>query len=256
VNAEKIVGQIDEQGYAVLRKGVSAELVDQYKTLIEPLKLPPEERPKGIEWPQKAECIHLEPNLFTWVMQDPRIRRVVHILCGDHARLDNHFLLTYPGEGARPNVHGGPFSERGSVYYQSQGYVRQASNLKVGIALHDQCGPGVIPGSHTSNRAFRTKMPKRSPDELYCPGLKAGQILIFADALIHGTPNNSNFRQLLYYTFTPGHIAWARHRDVEPEVFEKIPDKAKGYFKPPGLVELTRRDRAAGHWTPRTLENK
>ena len=246
MNAEQIVRRIDEQGYAVIHQGARPDLVARYLESIQGVK-----RPNG--WPHKAEVLHLDPVAFTWVLRQKRLRKVIRRLCGDYARLDNHFLFTYPGEGAKPNVHGGPFSERGSVYYQSQGLTTQTSNLKIGIALQAQCGPGIIPGTHKLNDSYRVVKVIRGVHELTTSQLAAGEIVIFTDALLHGTPDVSGFRQMLYYTFTPGHVCWAQYRHQPKDVLDKLSSDVRGYFRPPGLVHWEPDDRGNLQWARPTI---
>lgn len=241
MNAEQIVQRIDEQGYIVLQKGVGPELVAKYLELIQQVK------PKG-GWSHKADVLHLDPVAFTQVLLQKRLQKVIRGLCGDHARLDHHFLLSYPGGKLKPNVHGGPFSEHCAVHYHTQGGIKLTSNLKIGIALQRQGGPGVIPGTHKIDEAYPQERRRRHFRELVVPGMKPGAIVIFTDALFHGTPDVDGFRQMLYYTFTPGHVAWARYEPWPAEVMQKLPEEIRGYFRPPGLVQWGKDDRWKLQW--------
>ena len=77
-------------------------------------------------------------------------------------------------------------------------------------------GFACVPGSHKSNfidllppdvRAF-----ERRPPYVVQPPLAAGDLLIFTEALIHGTMpwNAGHERRALLYKYSPGHSTWAQ----------------------------------------------
>jgi ectoine hydroxylase-related dioxygenase (phytanoyl-CoA dioxygenase family) len=116
------------------------------------------------------------------------------------------------------NLHGGEKGDQGEHHYQyHQG--RIYNNLTVVMFMLKDVNPGdggltVIPGSHKSNHPW--------PDEVYPhtqlaqshlvhqPSLKAGDMLIFSEALIHGTTywTGAQDRRLVSFKFCPGHVQY------------------------------------------------
>lgn len=236
--------KLDMQGYVVL-PGEAIDQIGRYAELINGV-ITSEHRPG------KFHFMQFDPEAFTWVLDNQQVMDLVSFFCGPHARLDNHFCFAYPGEGVSPNIHGGPFNEGRSVYYHSQGMYHQTSNLKVGIVMQPQRGVAFVPGSHKTNLAARGCTTEQS--ELVKPRLAQGDIIVFTDALVHGTTHHEQQRQILYYTFTPGHVAWAEYE--EPKYLAMIPEHRRRFFRKPGLVQLDPEDRANIRWKEATFQVK
>lgn len=201
----------------------------------------------------KFDLLSLGPELMTRVLDYHDIRHAAETLCGAFARLDNQFGFSYPGNGVSPNIHGGPFSEKRSVYYQEQADWRQTSNLKVGIAIQPQQGLGILPGSHKSTAKGKDRILPCNVDvsQLQVPVLYGGDIIVFTDALIHGTVHTETPRQMLYYTFTPGHVSWAVYAD-HPRI-DEVPATRQWFFRPAGLVNLDTTNRSQIQFIPPTF---
>lgn len=234
--------KLDMQGFVILPKAVTDPWLTQAQLLTQAVVRQP--KPPG-----KFSFIHYSPMLFTDILADQLVMGLVQFFCGNFARLDNHFGICYPGEGLKPNVHGGPFSEKRSCYYTSQAGIWQTSNLKVAIPLQDQQGTVFVPGSH------KTDMPTRqgptSPHELVAPRLRRGDVLLFTDALVHGTKHVDKPRQMLYYTFTPGHVAWQQYSP--PSWLSSVPEDRQRFFRPPGLFQVDQADRTVTQAVEPTL---
>ena len=77
-------------------------------------------------------------------------------------------------------------------------------------------GFACIPGSHKTN--FMRNVPmevrrfERRPDYLYQPPMEAGDVLIFTEALIHGTMpwDAEHERRTLLFKYSPPHSTWAK----------------------------------------------
>lgn len=219
--------QLDSQGLTIIARRMAAFLPG-LQAMIAPILHQP--KPPG-----KFEFISLDPDVSTTIMDDLDVQGLIRRFCGSHARLDNHFCFSYPGEGVSPNIHGGPFSEVRSVYYQRHGDVVQTSNLKVGIVLQDQDGLAYIRGSHVM-------LARQSRNvDLTRPPLKAGDVVVFTDALVHGTAHSDTPRQILYYTFTPGHVVWATWE--QPVWRDLIPEHRRKFIREPGVMQLNQQDR-------------
>lgn len=156
----------------------------------------------------KFEFIHLDPPLFTEFWSRPNFRNLLKALCGDLPRYDGHFGVTIPGTPI--NIHGGPGSHQQATWYSNQINRILTTNLKVGIALSDSDGFGYLPGSHKASfdiQNGKAAEPGKFVDAccLNRPSLRAGDLFMFTDALLHGTLDDKP-RKTLYYTFTPGFV--------------------------------------------------
>jgi len=215
------------QGYTVL-KGYDAKLIEHHLRVLKPDIDFPAERSN------KFTFIEHDPVRFTEVLDWGDVPLLIRTFCGNHARLDNHFGFNWPAPAARKNIHGGPYSESRSCYYSRQGDVMQTSNLKIGIALHAQAGLALIPGSHTTS--MRANGGNHDPDELVVPYLNPGDVIVFTDALVHGTVDAPGERTMLYYTITPGHVCWAQY--TEPMWLNALPPERRKLIRPPGIARL------------------
>lgn len=204
----------------------------------------------GGQRPGKFEFIDRQPALFTYVWEFDVVPQLLREFCGDHARLDNHFGFNYPGQGVGPNIHGGPGSERRSVWWHTAPSCSHTTNLKVGVALQPHAGFGFLPGSHKASSLQAAA--HATPAELQRPQFVPGSVVVFTDALVHGTIESPDTRTMLYYTFTPGHVAWAQYR--EPAWREQLPPQRQRFIRPPGIVAINPADRTTIQYLPPTFD--
>ncbi|MCE2461800.1 MAG: phytanoyl-CoA dioxygenase family protein [Pseudomonadales bacterium] len=108
-----------------------------------------------------------------------------------------------------------------------------------------EVGPGdggfvCVPGSHKSN--FLQHMPRdvarfeRGEDWVVQPSMAAGDVLIFTEALIHGTAawTADHERRTLLYKYSPPHSTWAR-RPYDPADFPEATDRQRRLMAPPSV---------------------
>ena len=69
----------------------------------------------------------------------------------------------------------------------------------------------VLPGSHKANFPLPKEMLDREENAygVLVPEAKAGSVIIFSEAVLHGTAGwkASHQRQTLFFSYTPSHIA-------------------------------------------------
>ena len=147
------------------------------------------------------------------------------------------------GAGTR-RLHGG-----GTPYDHARCYPwgneRMYNGLVVAqFALSDAGGDHggfcAIPGSHKAN--LRTPAEVRDLEHLeltreaglVCPPVKTGDLILFTEALTHGTlPWTPGFeRRALLYKFSPGHQSWSKRHRPAPEGAELTEEQAR-LFRPP-----------------------
>ena len=95
---------------------------------------------------------------------------------------------------------------------------RQLLILQAGALKDVNPGDGgfiCVPGSHKANMHY--KPPVDSP-LVVNPSLRAGDMLIFTEALVHGTTTwtSSKQRRSLLYKYSPGHSTWSAADNLEP----------------------------------------
>ena len=101
-------------------------------------------------------------------------------------------------------------------------------------------GFACIPGSHKSN--FATCLPtdvrsfERPAHYVAQPSAKAGDVIFFTEAVIHGTMpwRAVHERRSLLYKYSPGHSAWSGHFYNLSE-YGELTDQQKRILSPPSI---------------------
>ena len=91
-----------------------------------------------------------------------------------------------------------------------------------------------VPGSHKANMHY--KPPVDSP-LVVNPSLRAGDMLIFTEALVHGTTTwtSSKQRRSLLYKYSPGHSTWSAADNLEPIRALAQNDLQRDLLRPPSV---------------------
>lgn len=186
--------------------------------------------------------LELDP-CFMDLMAHPRTLGIMRRMIGDWLRLDHAYGLqmdttTVEREKARPNLHGGPRTDNGEHTYQWHDGEMYNGLIVVMYALAD-VNPGdggfiCVPGSHKGNMSYK---PPVDSHLVVNPSLRAGDMLIFTEALVHGTTTwtADRRRRSLLYKYSPGHSAWA---DVDRlEKYRKLAttDLQRDLLRPPSV---------------------
>lgn len=168
--------------------------------------------------------MHIGPLLdwgepFRQLSHHPRVLPYLRAMLGDGMRLDHEYaiLMKSGAEGLRLHGGGTPYDPAQCYHYRNE---RIYCGLTVATFALSDCPPGMggfccFPGSHKSNIAcpanFKHFNGKQPPCLMQVP-VSAGDVLIFTEALTHGTlPWTAPFeRRSLLYKFSPGHQSWSR----------------------------------------------
>ncbi|MCE9589465.1 MAG: phytanoyl-CoA dioxygenase family protein [Planctomycetes bacterium] len=150
--------------------------------------------------------------IFFELMEHPRTLDILRTMIGEWFRLDHAYGIQLAKDNpARDNVHGGPRTDHGEHQYQWHAGKMYNGLVVVMYALED-VNPGdggfhCLPGSHKSNLDWH---PDHTSPLVVQPSLKAGDMLIFTEALVHGTRKwvSPNRRRSLLYKYSPGHSTW------------------------------------------------
>ena len=143
-------------------------------------------------------------------------------LMGPKFRIDHDYSMFMRRGTSRSKLHGGPSPQcyEGDHWYRFYPDGKIRNGLTVFTYNLTDCGPGdggfaCIPGSHKTN--LRSGIPEdvidfeRDAHYVCQPPVKAGDVLIFTEALVHGTlPWEADHeRRALLYKYSPGHSAWS-----------------------------------------------
>ena len=157
---------------------------------------------------------------FVDLMDDRRLLPYLVELVGSRLRIDHDYCLFMRKRASRNVLHGGPWRFESDHWYRYHDGVMR-NGLTVATWNLTDAGPGdggftCVPGSHKSN--FLQHMPRdvarfeRDADWVVQPSLAAGDVLIFTEALIHGTAQwtADHERRTLLYKYSPPHSSWAK----------------------------------------------
>jgi ectoine hydroxylase-related dioxygenase (phytanoyl-CoA dioxygenase family) len=200
---------------------------------------------------------------FMELMARPAMLDILRSLVGDWLRFDHAFgIKMTKAEPISENTHGGPLQSQRSFSYQwvpaydSRSGMQSMHNglLKVMYALND-VNPGdggfiCVPGSHKGNVFYR---PPHDSHLIVAPQLKAGDALIFTEALVHGSRQwaGEHTRRALIYSYAPGYLAWKRYETIEPYLALATTDLQRLLLRPPYVAEYDEHEaQRTGQWPP------
>ena len=208
---EAEIYEFDLNGYIIYREILSSEEVRQMNAILD--------RHQGGEFSNHFRFLDLDP-CFLELMARPRVLEIMRTMIGDWMRLDHAYGLQMTDQmEVHENLHGGPRQDQGEHQYQwVQG--RMYNGLIVVMYALEEVNPGnggfvVVPGSHKANVGYH---PDVYSHLVVNPSLKAGDMLIFTEALVHGTRkwNSPHRRRSLLYKYSPGYSTWGNPENLEP----------------------------------------
>jgi hypothetical protein len=241
----------DSVGVLILRQGISAGVVFKMNERID----------SALQGRVVAKFPFMElDRIFFSTMAHPAILNCSARILGEQFRFDHAFGLQQPAGGA--NLHGGPETGQSSCFYHAgtstMGQVG-VGRLSVGIALNEQSrltgGFAYIPGSHKSSfRLHGGVVLQRflhgnfDHESIAVPELRAGDIYVFPDCLVHGTSPRkvSGTRRAIYYMYCPGYMAWRPYSEIEKYVPLAENDTERRLLRPPFVASYEEDDERVG----------
>lgn len=247
--------QFDLDGYLVLEDVLSDSEVAELNRLIDAQDLPQPSQGTDsgrvfggfLEWGKP----------FRELLDHEEVLRALGELLGDGFRLD-HYYGIYLEKGAETlPLHGGGTPYEPAEYYHYQNGSMYNGLTVVGWNLRDT-GPDsggfcCIPGSHKANYECPQRILEavseadtldELPDSVVVPEVSAGSVVIFTEALTHGTaPWIADYqRRSLLYKYSPGHLSWGLLDGARPDDADLTPHEEKMYTgKSRNDLELTPR---------------
>lgn len=182
---------------------------------------------------------------FRELLVHPSVVPFFNTILGEHYRLDHGPGLIAMNEGCEGGTlhHGGGETPNFSLaYFFKDGRIYTGLTV-VEFMLADE-GPGdgglaVIPGSHKANLPCPRSMKLCEQYDQYVVEVnaKAGDAVIFTEALTHGTLpwNAKHQRRALLYKFSPGYQAFSggAHQNAFPDYIMDMTEEQRAVMEPP-----------------------
>ena len=232
--------RFDLQGFLVLREVLSAQECKRLSDLADEI------------WPSQPEDGHYRRTgkISQWhkefldLIDHPRVLPYLRELLGNRLRLDHDYCIFMKQAELRHSLHGGPrLFESDHWYHYQDGVMRNGLTVATWCLTDARKGDGgfaCVPGSHKSN--FLRFLPRdvaqfdRDEDYVYQPELLAGDVLIFTEALVHGTKSwqSAAERRALLYKYSPGNSTWAL-RPYSASDYPEATEQQKRLLAPPSV---------------------
>jgi ectoine hydroxylase-related dioxygenase (phytanoyl-CoA dioxygenase family) len=224
----------DVQGYLVRRGVLGADQVAALQRAVDHLRLP---RPgDGIMTQRFKGFLHTDPS-FVALLDHPAVLPVVGELCGPGVRLDHAYGLVMDQGQSGLGLHGGA-----TPFDPAQFYVVNSGAISCGLvavqwALVDQpAGFGgfcCIPGSHKA--AFPLPPGADLSSLVVEVPLAAGDVVLFTEALTHGTLpwRGGRQRRSLFYKYSPGSSSWGRDEVYDASLWPRLTARQRLLFEGP-----------------------
>ena len=227
--------EFDLNGYIVYRDLIPAGDVRRMNELVDA-------RVEGKD-PYRFQFLDLDP-IFMDLMAHPRSLNIMRTIIGDWLRLDHAYGIEMNRDmEIRENLHGGLRTDQGEHQYQ-WAYNKMWNGLIVVIYALEDVGPGdggfvVVPGSHKAG--MNTYMPGVDSHLVVNPTLAAGDMLVFTEALVHGTRlwTAANRRRSLLFKYSPGYSCWGAAEALEPYRLLARNDLQRDLLRPPYVGQRT-----------------
>jgi hypothetical protein len=226
--------RFDLQGYLVRRQALSQGDVEALNVAIDMLHVPP----PGDDLMSQRFSNHLTAaRKFRDLIDHPKIFDIITELCGANVRLDHSYGIVMRAGTSGLGLHGGGTPFDPAQYYSVQGRDIRTGLVAVQWALVDHvAGRGgfiCVPGSHQSNFPPPDRL---DPDLVVDVPMRAGDVVIFTEALRHGTATWQGLQQrrTLLYKYSPGNSAWA-HEVWPPALLEGCTPRQQLMLQPPSV---------------------
>lgn len=231
----------DLQGFLVIENVLSNEEIATLKELVD----------KQVALKNQPEATRLRfDSLLSWgkplrnLIDNHCITRYLSELLGEKFRLDHDYLHIIR-EGVGPIgcfLHGGGTPLDPGQYYLFKNGKIFSGLLAVAYELNDvhpgDGGFACIPGSHKSNFPCPQEWLNLEFENncVKSVTVKAGDAIIFTEALTHGTLpwRGQKERRTLFFKYSPGPSAWARYY-YNPDDFPDLTLSQREILKTPGI---------------------
>lgn len=227
----------DLQGYLIIEDVLSPPEVAALNQAIAAQNLPE----PGLETSQARFG-----GFLTWgkpfcdLLDHPQIMPLLQFILGDGFRLDHYYGIYMRAGTSRLRLHGGNTPYDPPEYYHFRNERMYNGLIVVAWNLTDT-GPEhggfcCIPASHKANYPCPSEI-HEAHSEAGCvitPEAKAGSVVIFTEALTHGTApwTGEHQRRSLLYKYSPAQQSWSKQH-IQPPAGVALTARQKLLFEPP-----------------------
>ena len=226
--------RFDIQGYLVRRRVLSPGDIEALNVAVDVLGVP---EPGDDIMSQRFGNHLTTARRFRDLLDHDGIFDIVVELCGRNVRLDHVYgIIMRPGSRGL-GLHGGGTPFDPAQYYTIDGGSMRSGLVAVQWALVDHlAGRGgflCVPGSHKAN--FPTPAATAAEMAIEVP-LQAGDVVVFTEALTHGTAawQGPRQRRTLLYKYSPGNSAWS-HEVWPNDLVEACTPRQRLLLQPPSV---------------------
>lgn len=234
----------DLEGYLVVKNVLSQAEIDALNAIAD-REFPD---PYGETGLKRVSNISQWDRAYQNLFDHPNILPYQVALLGPKFRADHDYCIFMKKGGQRGNLHGGDVEHRtghsGDHWYKYRdGVMRNGLTVFTYCLAPARAGDGgfaCVPGSHKSN--FPLDLPpdvrkfERIPHYVIQPPVDAGDVIIFTEALIHGTMpwRGDHERRALLYKFSPGYSSWSIHY-YNASDYDGLTEQQKRILTPPSV---------------------
>ena len=209
----------DLQGYLVIRGLLTHEEVDELNAVSDrvcPRDYTDGNDSKGRRGIRNFRYVSRWDPACQRLLDHPKILPYLVQLLGPRFRIDHDYAMFMNAGSDGGTLHGLPELGTHRYYHYQDGEIR--TGLTVVTFMLAPAGPGdggfvCIPGSHKSHFADNLSADVRSlqrvPPYVVQPEVDAGDVVVFTEALTHGTMGwrGAHERRAFLYKYNPGHVA-------------------------------------------------
>lgn len=186
---------------------------------------------------------------FLDLMDHPKLLPYLVELLGSAVRIDHDYCIFMQKGAPGGTIHGGPRRIEGDHWYDYHDGVMR-NGLTVATWMLADAGEGdggfiCIPGSHKTNLMMNLPLDVREQtrDVHYVvqPPVEAGDLLIFTEAMMHGTRawSASHERRTLLYKYSPGYQSWSKtYYDLDD--YPEATEQQRRLMAPPSIEKHPR----------------
>lgn len=230
----------DLEGYLIVRAVLGADEIAELTAIARQKRAPAGETPTAYRvfgassWGPPYQALIDHPRIVPYLIE----------LVGPKFRLDHDYAIFMTKGGMGPDLHSGAAIDNPDhSYTYRDGIIRSGLTVAMFCLTDASAGDGgfcCIPGSHKSN--FLTSLPadvrsyRRMPHYMRQPSVRAGDAIVFTEALVHGTaPWTAGHERLaLLYKYSPGHSTWMGH-SYELGRYTDLTAQQKRILAPPSV---------------------
>lgn len=226
----------DLQGFLVRRGVLTGSEVAALNAAVDALAVPP-----PVDTIQSQRFYGHLPSApaFRALIDHPAVLEVVVELCGPYVRLDHVYgIIMAPGTSGLA-LHGGA-----TPFDPAQYYVVTEGRIHCGLVAaqwalvdHPAGGGGFccVPGSHKASFVLPNGYQRDLVREV---SLAAGDVVVFTEALTHGTIpwSGPGQRRTLLYKYSPGSSTWAEDQRWPAELLQALSPRQKLLLQPPSVA--------------------